>query len=203
MKYIVAIAVFIAVLTGCSVPVPDAPDSALGALATLSVKDPAPQDGYSRDKFPHWIDMGGCDTRSHILESQAREMTRDAQGCVDEIAITDPYTGDWTVGRANIDIDHVVSLSNAWKTGAASLSLAQRTQLANDPTNLLAVDKRLNRQKSDKDAASWLPPLEEAWCDYAARQVTVKQRYNLWVTQAEHDALETILATCPRQKLIP
>jgi hypothetical protein len=100
-----------------------------------------------------------------------------------------------------IDIDHVVALSNAWQTGAAYFDKKLRTQIANDPLNLLAVDAKLNRQKGDGDAASWLPPNKAFRCEYVARQVAVKAKYKLWVTEPEKVAITKILSSCVGQKL--
>jgi hypothetical protein len=100
-----------------------------------------------------------------------------------------------------IDIDHVVALSNAWQTGAAYFDKNKRSQIANDPLNLLAVDSKLNRQKGDGDAATWLPPSKEFRCEYVARQVAVKAKYGLWVTKPEKVAIDKILSTCVGQKL--
>ena len=72
---------------------------------------------------------------------------------------------------------------------------------ANDPLELLAVDARANRAKGDGDAATWLPPNKSFRCSYVARQVAVKTKYRLWVTQAEKNAIGRVLATCPGQKL--
>ena len=100
-----------------------------------------------------------------------------------------------------IDIDHVVALSNAWQTGAFGLSVEVRTALANDPLNLLAVDAKLNRQKGDGDAATWLPPLKSYRCEYVARQIAVKAKYKLWVTSPEKNQMVSILSKCPDQVL--
>lgn len=117
----------------------------------------------------------------------------------------DPYSGNnisFVRGVATsplVQIDHIVSLSNAWQTGAFKLSLATRTLLANDPLELLAVKGALNSQKSDGDAATWLPPLKSYRCAFVARQVAVKAKYGLWVTKAEKAAIEKILIGCPKQ----
>jgi hypothetical protein len=97
---------------------------------------------------------------------------------------------------STIDIDHVVALSNAWQTGAFQLTLTQRTNFANDPLNLLAVDYKLNRQKGDGDAATWLPPYKSYRCSYVARQVSVKSKYKLWVTAPEKSAISNLLTSC-------
>ena len=121
--------------------------------------------------------------------------------------LNDPYTAtriDFTRGQdtsAAVQIDHVVALSNAWQTGAQQLSEQTRTQFANDPYNLLAVDGPANQQKSDGDAATWLPANKGFRCEYVARQIGVKQKYALWVTQAEHDAMANVLASCPTQQV--
>lgn len=75
-------------------------------------------------------------------------------------------------------------------------------EFGNDPLNLLAVDGRLNGQKGDGDAATWLPPNKRFRCEYVARQITVKHTYGLWVTQAEHDAMARVLADCPDQAVV-
>jgi uncharacterized protein DUF1524/excalibur calcium-binding domain-containing protein len=192
-------------------PTPDAGSgpAALGVLAGLPVKGRAPQTGYSREQFgPAWadVDRNGCDTRNDVL-------TRDLTGEVYEAgthdcvvlsgSLADPYTattiafakGDGT----SVDIDHVVALGNAWQTGAFAWDTARRTALANDPLNLLAVDYSANRQKGDGDAATWLPGNRGYRCAYVARQVAVKASYGLWVTRAEHDAMERVLQTCPAE----
>jgi hypothetical protein len=95
-----------------------------------------------------------------------------------------------------VQIDHVVALSNAWQTGAFKLSVAQRTALANDPLNLFAVKGKLNSQKSDGDAATWLPPLKSFRCAYVSQQIAVKAKYGLWVTPPEKAAMVSILSKC-------
>ncbi len=90
-----------------------------------------------------------------------------------------------------------MALSDAWQKGAQQLTAAQRLSFANDPLNLLAVDGPANQQKSDGDAATWLPPNKSYRCDYVARQISVKASYGLWVTRAEHDAMARVLADCP------
>ncbi|MFM5951640.1 MAG: HNH endonuclease family protein [Micrococcales bacterium] len=120
--------------------------------------------------------------------------------------LNDPYTGKTIkfvrgVGSSLAEqIDHVVALSNAWSTGAQSISSTSRYQLANDPLNLLAVDGPTNGSKSDKDAASFLP--RRAYqCKYVARQLAVKRKYHLWVTAPERTTMIAVLSTCPTQKL--
>jgi len=121
--------------------------------------------------------------------------------------LVDPYSGETIAfargaNSANVQIDHVVALSNAWQTGAFQWSEEKRQRFANDPLNLLAVQGRLNSQKGDGDAATWLPPRKAFRCAYIARQVTVKLRYQLWVTAPERAAMARILDTCPAQILL-
>jgi len=181
-------------------------ESALTALNKLPVKGRAAKTGYSREQFPHWKDpdKNGCDTRNDILK---RDLTKvvfkaDTNNCkVISGKLLDPYSNksisfDLSKSASTIDIDHVVALSNAWQTGAFQLTLTQRTNFANDPLNLLAVDYKLNRQKGDGDAATWLPPYKSYRCSYVARQVSVKAKYKLWVTAPEKSAIANLLTTC-------
>ncbi len=180
--------------------------TAAGALAQLLVKGRAPKTGYSREQFGDgWIDSGGCDTRDRILtrDLAAKSYLDDCR--VESGTLADPYTGElvhYTRGGASeVDVDHVVALSDAWQKGAQQWAPATRVAFANDPLELLAVDAHTNRAKGDGDAATWLPPNKPFRCTYVARQVAVKTKYRLWVTQAEKDAIGRVLATCPGQKL--
>jgi hypothetical protein len=104
-------------------------------------------------------------------------------------------------GRSQVDIDHLVALSDAWQKGAQQWDASKRIALANDPLNLLAVDAGPNRSKGDGDTATWLPPDKSYRCTYVAAQVAVKKKYGLWVTSAEKAAMKRVLSTCPGQGL--
>ena len=181
-------------------------ETALTALNKLPVKGRAPKTGYSREQFPHWKDpdKNGCDSRNDILKRDLTKVVfKEGTNNCKVIAGTllDPYSNkfiafDLNKSSSTIDIDHIVALSNAWQTGAFQLTLDQRTNFANDPLNLLAVDFKLNRQKGDGDAATWLPPYKSYRCTYVARQVSVKTKYKLWVTAPEKTAIANLLKSC-------
>lgn len=186
---------------------------ARAALPLLEVKGRAPKTGYDRDLFGQaWSDdvttefgHNGCDTRNDILKRDLQEMTfrPGTRDCVVLTGVLEgPYTGkriEFTRGQNTstaVQIDHVVALSDAWQKGAQQMPEDRKRDFANDPLNLLAVDGPANRQKSDGDTATWLPPRTEFRCAYVSRQVLVKERYALWVTPAERDAMDRILAGC-------
>lgn len=189
-------------------PVIHATGAAADALAKLPIKGRAPKTDYKRTQFGDgWATTRGCDTRNIILHRDLTDAAVNDTCKVLSGTLQDPYTAKtivFTRGAAtsdDIQIDHVVALSDAWQKGAQQLSKAERVQLANDPLELLAVDGQANQEKSDSDAASWLPPNKAFRCQYVARQIAVKAKYRLWVTQAEHDTMAQILAMCPGQKL--
>lgn len=182
--------------------------AAIDALKTLEIKGRAVKTGYSRTQFGDgWLTDNGCDTRNSILRRDLEDTAVDDQCKVLSGLLQDPYTGriiQFQRGNTTSDdvqIDHVVALSNAWQTGAQQLSKEKRIEFANDPLELLAVDGLANQQKSDSDAATWLPPNKAFRCQYVARQVAVKQKYQLWVTSAEYTSIMTILESCPGQRL--
>ncbi len=183
---------------------PAAEGTAVAAAMLLDVKGRAPKTGYTRAQFGQaWFDTdrNGCDTRNDILrrDLQEREMANACKVLAGTLA-PDPFTGAsirFGEGSTQVDIDHVVALSDAWQKGAASWPGEKRLAFANDPLNLLAVDSSANRAKSDGDTATWLPPYKPFRCSYVARQVAVKGKYGLWVTSAERDAMTRVLATCP------
>lgn len=189
------------------------PGLATAVLETLAVKGRAPKTGYTRDQFGQaWadIDRNGCDTRNDILKRDLTEIVYKpgTRNCVVASGtLVDRYSGETinfvrgNVTSMEVQIDHVVALSNAWQTGASKLSADQRKALANDPMNLFAVKGRLNSQKGDGDAATWLPPLKSFRCTYVAQQIAVKAKYSLWVVAPEKAAMVAILAKCPTQKI--
>jgi hypothetical protein len=206
MRRIVVIALLLSLLSPTNT---QAATDALTVLNNLEVKGRAPKTGYARSQFPHWSDpdRNGCDARNDTLKRDLtnitfKEGTRDCKVIAGQLL--DPFSGKvitFSADKVVVDIDHVVALSNAWQTGAAYFDKNKRSQIANDPLNLLAVDAKLNRQKGDGDAATWLPPYKAFRCEYVARQVAVKAKYGLWVTQPEKAAIGKILSTCVGQKL--
>ncbi|MBX3100557.1 MAG: DUF1524 domain-containing protein [Salinibacterium sp.] len=176
------------------------------AMLTVHVADSGANYQRTQDFGEAWMDVdgNGCSTRDDIL---LRDLASpQLNGCkVMSGSFVDPYSGQsMSFTRGNdtstlVQIDHMVALLNAWTSGAQRLTQDQRQRLANDPTNLLAVSDQTNQSKSASDAASWLPPFPEVHCEYAARQISVKYAYGLWVTQSEHDALAKVLESCPSQ----
>lgn len=98
-----------------------------------------------------------------------------------------------------MQIDHVVALENCWQSGALRLVHCQTPEFGNDPYNLLAVDGPANQEKGSASAAYWLPTNADYRCDYVARQIGVKDKYQLTVTSQEKDAMLAVLHTCPGQ----
>lgn len=178
-------------------------------LASIPIKGRAAKTGYSRDLFGgSWQRMNDCDMRNYILARDLRETTFVTPTCkVASGVLQDPYTGKTIYflrgaeTSDDVQIDHVVSLSDAWQKGAQQLTPDQRVALANDPLELLAVDGTANQQKSDGDAATWLPAHKPYRCEYVARQIAVKKKYSLWMTRSEYDAIAQILSSCPEQKI--
>ncbi len=177
------------------------------ALEVLPVKGRAPKTGYKRSEFGNgWQKSGSCTTRELIL-ARDLEQTEIRDCKVYSGTLNDPYTGKRIAfirgpeSSDDIQIDHVVALSDAWQKGAQNLSASARESLANDPLELIAVDGEANQKKGDGDAATWLPSNKDFRCRYVARQIAVKQKYQLWITSAEKEAMKNILTTCPTQPL--
>lgn len=176
----------------------------LDQLDTLAVKGRAPKTGYDRMQFGgEWASEGTCTMRDQILARDLTEVVYEPNTCeVKSGVLDDPYTGKvihfqrGPKTSAMIQIDHVVAIGDAWQTGAQQLTLDERKQMYNDPLELLAVDGAANQQKSDGDAATWLPPNKSFRCQYVSRQIQVKVKYHLWVTSAEKQAIGDILSSC-------
>ena len=189
----------------------DAP-LATAILEKLEVKGRAAKTGYDRTMFySSWPTIDGCSLRQRIIKRElgSTAVISSEDNCsVISGEYDEPYTGSHLVFyqksdfSSGVQIDHVVALSDAWQKGAQNLSSEERYNLATDPLNLLAVDAKTNQGKSDGDAATWLPPNKSFRCAYVARQVSVKYKYNLWVTSAEKNAIENVLKTCPNEPAV-
>ncbi|GAA5197124.1 HNH endonuclease family protein [Rugosimonospora acidiphila] len=168
-------------------------------LAGLTVSNGLSMSGYSREKFPHWISQGhGCDTRDVVLEHQGSGV-RVTSSC--EITAgdwTSPYDGKSYTDPQKLQIDHVVPLANAWKSGAKNWTTQRREEFANDLTRpqLLAVTSSLNESKGDQDPSQWRPPSRSFWCGYAEDWIAVKHYWQLTITNAEKSALSDLLGSC-------
>ncbi|MBQ2695404.1 HNH endonuclease [Candidatus Saccharibacteria bacterium] len=189
--------------------VDDGAPLAVNILELLEVKGRAPKTGYARTEFyNNWPTVDGCSLRQKIIKREFGESAV-LDGCnVVAGEFDEPYTGKHLVYgirediSKGIQIDHIVALSDAWQKGAQYMDEGTRYAMATDPLNLLAVDSSANQKKSDGDAATWLPPNKKFRCQYVARQVSVKYKYSLWVTEAEKNAISQVLQSCPSQQTI-
>jgi hypothetical protein len=178
-------------------------------LNRIVVKGRAPKTNYSRAEFGDgWASIDGCDMRNRMLATTMSEVEFADDGCtVLSGILQDVYTAKTISFKRGentsdlVQIDHVVALSDAWQKGAQGLSFERRIAFANDPLNLLAVDGKANQDKGDSDAASWVPPNKAYRCRYVARQIAVKAKYSLWVTQAEKAAMISTLGGCGEQRV--
>ena len=156
------------------------------------------------------VDRNGCDTRNDIL---ARDLTDETfkPGTRDCVVATGTLADPTPGRRSPSSAGRTPATTCRSTTSSLSPTPGRRAPrpwtrhagaaFANDPLNLLAVDGPLNQQKSDGDAATWLPPNRSYRCAYVARQVAVKVRYDLWTTRAERNAIATILRGCPDEPL--
>jgi hypothetical protein len=185
-------------------------ETARRQLSELRVRPAGSMAGYSREEFPHWSDAEefgwrlpsgtpdpeSCDARTAALIRDGRRERVEEFCDVVSGEWFDPYGGETYTDPEDIDIDHVVPLANAWRSGAASWSATKRESFANVPRDLLSVDDGLNQSKGDKGPEAWKPPRKAYWCVYSRKWIGVKHYWKLSVTGAEKSALEQMLGTC-------
>lgn len=186
-------------------------DRARSELAALPVKGWDRARDFVRSRFGEpWSDEvnvefghNGCNTRDDILRRDLADLVVRPGTCYAQSGLLhDPYTGQtiaFTRGPDTSDavqIDHVVSLSDAWYKGARTWDDQRRRDFANDPRNLLAVGSQVNFDKAFRDATAWLPPEPGLRCAFVARQVEVKTAYGLWVSAREKRAMADVLDGC-------
>jgi hypothetical protein len=186
-------------------PAPPSAEEARALLSEIPVAPSGSMAGYSREEFPHWASDGtqfgwsepdgSCDVRDDALVRDG-EGVRVDDDCSGTGTWLDPYTGATLTDSADVDIDHVVPLANAWRSVASRWGAAEREAYANDPAVVLSADAGANRQKGDKGPEAWRPPNASYHCEYARRWVWIKSGWGMTVNAAEKGALEGMLATC-------
>ena len=200
------ILVFAALLTGAFLVAPASADTVSTPLRTAVANLPVATEvrtGYSRDLFPHWIDADGdgCNTRYEVLIAEAVTAPSVGSGCTLSGGRWYSYYDNtyWTL-PADLDIDHIVALAEAWDSGARTWTTAQHRSYANDLGDsrpLAAVTDNVNQAKGDQDPATWMPPYNSARCRYINEWVAVKLRWRLTVDSAEKSALTSWANNCP------
>lgn len=198
---VLLVALAVAVPGAATATPPNIPSEATARseLAALTVRADGSSSGYSRDLFPHWNTVSGtCNTRETVLKRDGTNVVTNSACAATSGSWYSPYDGaTWSLA-SDVDIDHVIPLANAWRTGASSWTQARRTQFANDLTNpqLIAVTDNVNSSKSDQSPATWKPPRTAYWCTYSKIWIDVKYEYSLTVNSAEKAALTTMLDYC-------
>ncbi|WP_274557875.1 HNH endonuclease family protein [Streptomyces spiramyceticus] len=180
-------------------PTPISASAARSYLATVTPKAEGSSSGYSRDLFPHWSTVSGtCNTRETVLKRDGVNVVQDSSCAAVSGSWYSEYDGATWTAASDLDIDHVVALAEAWRSGANSWTTSKRQQFANDLTRpqLIAVTDNVNQAKSDLDPAEWLPPLTSYRCYYARMWVHVKQYWGLSMDSAEKSALQSVLNGC-------
>ncbi|MFD9877065.1 HNH endonuclease family protein [[Kitasatospora] papulosa] len=163
--------------------------------------------GYERSSFKHWVDADkdSCNTRMEVLIAESRIALTVEAGCkVTAGEWYSYYDGLTLTAPGGLDIDHMVPLAEAWDSGASQWTPARREAYANDldaERSLVAVTAKTNRSKADQDPSTWLPPLADARCTYAADWVATKLRWGLTADQPEAEALTALAETCGNQPL--
>jgi hypothetical protein len=180
-------------------PTPPEAGDAASMLAGLTVAPEGSSDGFDRDLFPHWINQSGaCDTREVVLERDGTGVAVDDSCQPTSGQWYSVYDATWVSDSSDVDIDHIVALAEAWRSGASGWTTQRRQELANNLSiaQLIAVSASSNSSKSDKDPAEWTPPNQRTWCIYAREWIWVKSSYGLTVDSAEKRALQSLLDTC-------
>ncbi|MBQ0906746.1 HNH endonuclease family protein [Micromonospora sp. U21] len=173
--------------------------TAQSQLNALTVAAQGSTSGYSRDLFPHWITISGsCNTREQVLKRDGTSVVVDSACAATSGRWYSPYDGATWTAASDVDIDHVVPLAEAWRSGANSWTTSRRQSFANDLTRpqLIAVTDNVNQSKGDQDPSTWQPSLSSYRCTYSKMWITVKYSWGLKLQSSEKSALQSMLNTC-------
>ena len=211
MRFALPLVLAAALLGGCTPlttgeAASPAPSEATAQLDALTVAAAHSMTGYSRDRFPHWRKVDeNCDVRDAVLKRDGTGVKATRTCKVTKGTWLSQYDAKTFKNPDLIDIDHMVPLANAWRSGADGWTDDQRAEFANDLTRpqLIAVSRSTNRSKGDQDPSTWKPANRDFWCEYARRWIVVKAFWKLTVTDREKSALREMLGTCRAQSSGP
>jgi hypothetical protein len=173
--------------------------TAQSELNALTVATQGSMSGYSRDEFPHWITItGACNTRETVLKRDGSSVVTNSSCTATSGSWFSPYDGATWTAASDVDIDHVVPLAEAWRSGASAWTTARRQGFANDLSRpqLIAVTDNVNQSKGDQDPSTWQPSVTSYRCTYARMWIGVKYYYDLTLQSSEKSALQTMLNNC-------
>ena len=160
---------------------------------------------YDRDDWSHWSDDDGdCQNIRHeVLQDETFEtvtFTTSSNCYVDTGKWYGVYTATYYYSASELDVDHFVPLKNAHDSGGYQWSLAKKKEYANyleDSDHLIAVQSGANRSKGARGPEDWKPTNKDYWCQYAYDWIRIKETWGLTATQAEWNALVSMIDTCP------
>ncbi|GAA2736987.1 GmrSD restriction endonuclease domain-containing protein [Actinocorallia aurantiaca] len=173
--------------------------TAQSQLAALTVAAEANASTYDRDLFPHWITISGaCNTRETVLKRDGSNVVTNSSCAATSGSWYSPFDGATWTAASDVDIDHLVPLAEAWRSGASAWTTSKRQSFANDLSRpqLWAVTDNVNQAKGDKDPAAWKPSLTGFWCTYAKSWIATKHYWGLKLQSSEKSALTTMLGYC-------
>lgn len=164
------------------------PSTGPGALAHPRIADRDPERfRYVRDEWqPHgWADADGdgCNTREEVLVAESAVTVRLGPGCkvlADEW--DDRYTARRMTTPPELQIDHLVALSDAHASGGWAWPADKKVAFTNDLSDadhLNAVWGPENQRKADDGPDRWLPPNPQFRCAYVAAYARIKARWGL------------------------
>ena len=110
------------------------------------------------------------------------------------------YTGTWLTDPAEVAIDHLVPLKDAWASGAHAWEAEVRKNYALGvgvkswrSTWILPVTASASRSRGSKRPDEWLPPKTDSHLTYAATWIRVKHHWGLSVLESERAKLQALL----------
>lgn len=175
----------------------------LARIPTRPQRSVAP---YERNYFGDgWTSRAGCTTRQRVLIDEARS-GRDVGCSVQHGRWTSAYDGERFTNPSKLDIDHLVPLGEAWRSGASRWTAGTRIRYANDMGyrgSLRAVSAGSNRSKGDDDPSLWLPPRRIHRCKYIGTWIAVKYRWHLSMNGTERGVLRRFVRDCGRKADVP
>ena len=185
-------------MTACEIP--DTFDFRRRARDSLLTDYRKREKFFNEDDWSFEEDFDGdCQsTRQEILVLTSRVEVRytNPRNCVVRTGEwLDEYTGELFKVAAKLELDHIIPRMYAHTHGGDRWSPEKKLAFANDPLNIILVERREVRRKRDRGPSRYLPR-EEFQCEYINLWNQISEKYDLQLSTTDRSAISRFNSNC-------
>ena len=155
---------------------------------------------FNEDDWSYEEDFDGdCQsTRQEILVLTSRVDVRytNPRNCVVRTGEwLDEYTGELFKVAVKLEVDHIIPRMYTHTHGGDRWTPEKKLTFANDPLNIMLVERREIRRKRDRGPSRYLPRAEFQ-CEYINLWNQISEKYDLQLSTTDRSTISRLNADC-------